>query len=338
MDKNPLLRKCLTVGISFLFVLTCLVPTTAQNIQKSSLPASSGLWLDVGGSGSNNYTTIQDAINNASNGDTVYVYNGVYNDHVDYYGVYIDKSINLVGENKHNTIIDATGNLIGINVFVGGVNVSGFTVKFATGGTGRGIEVDNLGFPFKNVNIYNNIITQNDNGFRNEVCENCMLYNNIITDNNERGIWEYGDMSTTYITNNEITNNPIGIEIGWNEKSTTIENNHFESNDNGILISLDGSCKIINNSFINNRVDSKIFYGPYYLGSFSLPLYKNKWDGNYWDNWEKTTPKPIISVFGLTLLIPFPGAHFIQIPLGVYPYFAFDWHPAQEPYDIPGMN
>ncbi|KAA0009241.1 MAG: hypothetical protein FE036_00850, partial [Thermoplasmata archaeon] len=38
--------------------------------------------LYVGGSGPNNYTKIQDAIDNASNGDTIKVYNGIYKENV----------------------------------------------------------------------------------------------------------------------------------------------------------------------------------------------------------------------------------------------------------------
>ncbi|HWR28033.1 MAG TPA: hypothetical protein VN377_06325, partial [Candidatus Thermoplasmatota archaeon] len=67
-------------------------PSIAQDREKQSLPKSSGNWLYVGGSGSNNYTMIQDAIDNASDGDTVFVFNGMY---VGY--VIINKSINLIG-------------------------------------------------------------------------------------------------------------------------------------------------------------------------------------------------------------------------------------------------
>lgn len=51
--------------------------------------------LYVGGSGPGNYTTIQEAINNAANGDTVFVSSGTYNENV-----YIDKSLNLIGSSK----------------------------------------------------------------------------------------------------------------------------------------------------------------------------------------------------------------------------------------------
>ena len=51
----------------------------------------------VGGSGSGNYSKIQDAINNASDGDTIFVYNGTYNEHIR-----INKQLFLKGIEKEN--------------------------------------------------------------------------------------------------------------------------------------------------------------------------------------------------------------------------------------------
>jgi hypothetical protein len=77
MDKYPLVRKCVAMGIIFLFVGTC-IPAVEQDTEEQSLLTSSGSWLYVGGSGPGNYTRIQDAVDNASDGDTVFVFDGTY--------------------------------------------------------------------------------------------------------------------------------------------------------------------------------------------------------------------------------------------------------------------
>ena len=55
----------------------------------------------VGGSGPGNYTSIQEGIDNASEGDTVYVYAGTY-----YESLLIHRSLSLEGENKYSTILN----------------------------------------------------------------------------------------------------------------------------------------------------------------------------------------------------------------------------------------
>ena len=47
MDKNPLIRKYLAVGIILLFVGTAIISSGAQDTGKSSLPTSSDHWLYV---------------------------------------------------------------------------------------------------------------------------------------------------------------------------------------------------------------------------------------------------------------------------------------------------
>jgi len=70
------------------------------------------------------FTKIQDAINAASSGDTVYVYNGTY-----YENIVVNKSLSLVGENKFNTTIDGSGSGTLVSVTANNVNVTGFTIK-----------------------------------------------------------------------------------------------------------------------------------------------------------------------------------------------------------------
>jgi parallel beta-helix repeat protein len=70
------------------------------------------------------YSTIQEAINNAVDGDTVFVKTGIYYEHV-----VVNKTLSLVGEDVSATIID--GNDAGhvVNVVSDNVSISGFTVQ-----------------------------------------------------------------------------------------------------------------------------------------------------------------------------------------------------------------
>ena len=56
----------------------------------------------------NDYPTISDAIGNASQGDIIFVKNGVY-----YENPVIDKSISIVGEDSKNTIVIGSGGASG---------------------------------------------------------------------------------------------------------------------------------------------------------------------------------------------------------------------------------
>jgi len=127
MNTN-VLRKNLVVGIILLFVGTCIIPAIAQDTEKSSLPASRGDWLYVGGSGTGNYTRIQDAIDNASSGDTVFV----YDDSSPYYEhVRVTKAINLIGENVNTTTINDNFSQLtaAISLLTRYITIKGFTIK-----------------------------------------------------------------------------------------------------------------------------------------------------------------------------------------------------------------
>jgi len=87
---------------------------------------SDGDILYVGGSGSGNYTYIQDAVDNASNGDTVFV----YKDSSPYYeNVIVNKTIDLIGENTMDTIIVGSGFGNAVEITANNVNMSNFTVQ-----------------------------------------------------------------------------------------------------------------------------------------------------------------------------------------------------------------
>jgi len=104
--SNKIWKKGLVIGIIVLFVGASIVPSIGGfTVEKEEYIVNNlrSNILYVGGNGTGNYTKIQDAIDNASNGDTVFVYNysSPYYEHV-----WVDKSINLIGEDKNSTIID----------------------------------------------------------------------------------------------------------------------------------------------------------------------------------------------------------------------------------------
>ena len=71
------------------------ITSVSYQIMESIIPLDSGNTLYVGGDGPGNYTRIQDAVNNASDGDTVFVYD---DSSPSFERISINKSINLVGQ------------------------------------------------------------------------------------------------------------------------------------------------------------------------------------------------------------------------------------------------
>jgi len=262
--QNVIVEKGLTIGIILLFIGTCTIPATAQDTEKPSLPTSNGNWLYVGGSGSGNYTRIQDAIDNASDGDTVFV----FDDSSPYYeSIIINKKINLIGEDKYTTIIKRPEQNYVIDIItVDLVTVSGFTIigskqgyyygiqicsSFHTisgnifEGNAMGIVIFNSSYSTK---IYNNIFQNNDIGIDikgssfNDIYKNSFLSNWI-------GIVVREGIGNT-IANNIFIKRDVGIHLGGH--SNKIINNVFLSQVWGISISNCSDNEIRGNSFSHN--------------------------------------------------------------------------------------
>ncbi|KYK23723.1 hypothetical protein AYK21_02265 [Thermoplasmatales archaeon SG8-52-2] len=241
----------ISIVICLFLLITLINPMTVaiDNVKKSTIPISSGNILYVGGSGSGNYTRIQDAINDAVDGDTVFVFNGTYFENVE-----INKSIKLIGENRNITIID--GNNIDDVVVINAdfVDFSNFTLKnCGNNNFDVGIEIlsDYNG-------IYNNSINNNsgDKLVSGGIFINSSSYNNIqsntLYDNKYDGITLIKS-DFNRIHHNKIFNNKrLGITI-TNSSNNTIENNEIYENYCGICLYPNSTHNMIKMNHVYNH-------------------------------------------------------------------------------------
>lgn len=261
----------LVIGIICTLFGTTIVPVVnTHDIRTNSIQKTNhfiqiiknGNTLYVGGSGPNNYTKIQDAINDASDGDTVFV----YDDSSPYYeSLVINKEINLIGENKSTTVIDGRDAGDVVYITVDWVNITGFTI-------------------LSDKNFVTCIIVR---GNQNNISKN------TIEGKAGYGISVTGDYNC--INKNCIRNNSIGIRCEGSH--TIVFNNNISINSYGIHILrgkgiMGGFNEIHHNNFIANKMHA-IF--SWCCGIWIVDILNvANWNTNYWDGWQYDAPKPIM--------------------------------------------
>ena len=226
--------------------------------------------LYVGGDGSGNYTKINDALNDAVEGDTVYVFNGTYIEEV----IIRKSNISLIGESRENTIIDGNNRFWVIGTKgatpLDNIKISGFTLRNCrNSGNGRVLHLrvkncevsDNIiiakkgdeteGILLRNGDnniIRNNIISEGDFGIDFVNIDNNTISENIFH-NNSYAIQGFGESNNIF--DNEFINNNKGIDLGGFYNN--IMNNDFSYlGEYGINIDL-GFCVISNNTLYSGK-------------------------------------------------------------------------------------
>ena len=254
--------------------------------------------LNVGGSGFDNYSHIQAAINLASDGDTVFV----WDDSSPYFeNIVIDKKIMLKGENRTSTIIDGMGIDDVIIIHADGVIISGFTIKNSKKEwINAGIVLfsdnncihDNIIYNVENgvysydldyTIIENNIISQcehsginipfsSNNIIRYNTLSNCGNYGvfiydslyDVVTDNviSDSGVGVHLWYSFyNNISSNTVTNNGIGLRFSFYSKNNTIIRNVLQDNtENGIELNFSFYDILQNNVVEHSKVGFKLYY------------------------------------------------------------------------------
>ena len=262
--KNTL--KLLALLTCILLITTTISIAQPQNNHFILLTTQSRTILYVGGTGPNNYTTITDAVSNANNGDTIYVYTGSYTEHLT-----INKEIILVGENRENTLIDGgTSNNV-IKITANNVTVSGFTLHHGS----IGIYSINA----ENHTITNNKMLNNWEGVGLLNIDNAIISYCLINNNYFEGINPV-QSSNIEIKRNRISGNLYGIYLNQ-ATNNLIHENHISGNTRGIEIrTTSNNNYLYHNNILNNDEDN------------GFDECTNTWDdgypsgGNYWDDYN----------------------------------------------------
>ena len=192
--------------------------------------ASATTW-SVDGSGGADFTGIQEAINNASDGDTIIVHSGVY-----YENVVVDKSVTVRGIG--HPVVDANGSGSAITLNADGITLVGF-------------------------NATNSESMWSDVGIKVTSNNNSIIGNNVC--NNWEGIYLYGFSSKNTITGNTVSNNyPEGIYSSGSDNLIYL-NNFINNTDN-----VHSSTYYESTNIWNSTEEITYYNGKYtnYLGNY----------------------------------------------------------------------
>ncbi|MGD8544883.1 MAG: NosD domain-containing protein [Candidatus Bathyarchaeota archaeon] len=231
------------------------------------------------------YATIQEAINAAESGDTIFVYNGTY-----YEEVVVNKTVSILGENSSSTIVHGT-----IYIQFSHVRVSRFSIT-----DGQGIWVEdarhcevahvisknssNFGIFLSNTN--NSKITSNSlySNYYDGICLDHTSQNNTVSLNDIQGFNRDGIGTHTsqynLIEANTLENGNTGLHIRYAFHNILKENTIVNCTI-GVWSEHSHNNTLYHNNFINNTTESS-----------ALDSEDNDWDncceGNYWSNYNGT--------------------------------------------------
>ena len=226
--KQKRIRKLVTAGMYLIIIITMFIPTITANIVNDTnvfeketkgsddINIINNLIVDVNGGG--NYTKIQDAINNATDGDFIQVWDGVYKENI-----IINKTLNVFGNSSKTTTIEGFGvNNSAVTIAANEAIFSGFTVQ---GGDFIGIEL----VVSQGVKISENNINNNTYGIWVFISSNNIIQNNNFMNNLEEAVSISLGLKNQVINNNFINNTgEKGQAFFWNSLFNKWQENYWD--------------------------------------------------------------------------------------------------------------
>ncbi len=251
-----LLKKKREVAIAallstlFIGTLSLLVPANAQQAIQANISSS---WI-VDEDLPADFHTIQEAIDAASSGDTVFVRTGTYRENIT-----INKPLCLMGEDSNRTIIASQTNGKIVTVTASNVTIGDFTVE----GTESAQPLPfNTGIYFTSsatyCNVSHNVLKGNGYGIV-LAGHNHRVDQNYVADNGICGIYLNGS-SNNAITRNNVTGGKVGIFLSWPSNRNVLRDNNMTENQLNFHVTSYDFQGFINDVDTSNTVDGKPIY------------------------------------------------------------------------------
>lgn len=263
------MKKRATLGVLILFCALAWVPVNgiAYDPSFSCQPYVGSIYY-VGGNGPNNYTTIQGAINQATDGETVFVFalSSPYYEHV-----VVNKSLYLIGENQTTTVIDGSASGDVVLVTADETTISGFTLQHS-----GDLPKVNAGVECRSDRdvIQGNIVKQNGRfavGVLLNGSSGSLVRDNYIDGNGNEGIF-VGKSTDTLITENLIVRNGHCAVVVSQSTHTTIIQNMMHDNYAGVSLWPGATDNEITRNSIMNQSYSGIGIWP---GAHNNSIHQN---------------------------------------------------------------
>jgi parallel beta-helix repeat protein len=238
------------------------------------------------------YLSVQEAINNASAGDTIHVSAGLYIEPLT-----VNKSLALEGENRYTTIINAAANST-VHVNADNVSISDFTLQCSGGCacapfsvlnvtgcrdasvTNNVIVSDNFGIRVEDARkltiAHNNAIAQ-AGGMELDNCTESVFSGNTIFSISGPGVFAYESHQNTFSGNEIIANASTAISIS-NCYNNTFLGNNISSNDHYVFFWFSNNNSFFQNNFLGNGGQLSAY------GS-SIAFWDNGFEGNCWSSY-----------------------------------------------------
>jgi len=304
--------RCHSGGWNFTEVTFREQDATIFLVEEDAVPKT---WY-VDDDGGTNFTNIQDAVDNATAGDTIIVRDGTYTENV-----VVGKKLTICSENGYaKTLVRAASSYKHVfTVTADHTNIRGFTVTGATAEYPYPYKMAGifLGNGVDHCNITDNKVTNNTHGITlSSQTNNNMIARNVVNANEVFGIFLYWGSNNNKIEDNIVDcNGNRGISLHSSNSNEIVGNTVSANGNYGIFLVESKNNQILHNNIVDNGINAE-----------DDSPERNDWnhpvlpEGNYWSGYTGVddgsgTGKHAIVEDGIgDTKIPHPAAGFDSYP------------------------